>query len=186
MAEETRRKKGGPVVEREKMTREERCRRILARLEAAEEPLSGALLAEELGVSRQAVVQDVEALRRSGRPVRSTPRGYRLEGGAVFSAVFAVRHGRGELLDELLSIVEAGGHVVDVQVEHPLYGSLTGSLDLRSREDVLRFVSRVEGGRAELLSALSDGVHLHRVEAPDGESLERIAAVLRGKGYLLG
>ena len=38
---------------------------------------------------------------------------------------------------ELNAIVDAGGEVVDVIVEHPVYGQLTGLLGVRSRYDVL-------------------------------------------------
>ena len=41
--------------------------------------------------------------------------------------------------EELDSIVANGGIVVDVEVEHPVYGMLTAPLDIRSDEDIANF-----------------------------------------------
>lgn len=61
------------------MEREERLHRIEMMLKSAQEPMSGAALAEELSVSRQAIVQDMAILRNRGLSIRSTPRGYLFE-----------------------------------------------------------------------------------------------------------
>ena len=48
-------------------------------------------------------------------------------------------HAPEEMERELNAIVDAGGEVVDVIVEHPVYGQLTGLLGVRSRYDVAEF-----------------------------------------------
>ena len=75
------------------------------------------------------------------------------DGEAAWSAPWPVFTLREEMERELNAIVDAGGEVVDVIVEHPVYGQLTGLLGVRSRYDVAEFVRR--GGGARSPSALS-------------------------------
>ena len=62
-------------------------------------------------------------------------------------------------------MVDNGCTVVDVVVEHPLYGQLTGQLSLASRYDVAQFVGKIRDSVP--LSALTGGVHLHHLRCPD-------------------
>ena len=98
-------------------------------LEEAVEPVSAAALAERFSVSRQIIVGDVALLRAGGTDILATPRGYLLggRGGGVERTVACV-HAPEEMERELNAIVDAGGEVVDVIVEHPVYGQLTGLL----------------------------------------------------------
>ena len=114
-------------------------------LEEAVGPVSAAALAERFSVSRQIIVGDVALLRAGGTDILATPRGYLLggRGGGVERTVACV-HAPEEMERELNAIVDAGGEVVDVIVEHPVYGQLTGLLGVRSRYDVAEFVRRVE------------------------------------------
>ena len=107
-------------------------------LEEAVGPVSAAALAERFSVSRQIIVGDVALLRAGGTDILATPRGYLLggRGGGVERTVACV-HAPEEMERELNAIVDAGGEVVDVIVEHPVYGQLTGLLGVRSRYDVL-------------------------------------------------
>lgn len=164
-----------------------RRRALIARLRRATHPVAGAELAAELGVSRQAVVQDVAVLRAAGERVLATPQGYVLERDAarMAQAVLAVRHERGRTADELNALVDLGLEVVDVIVEHPIYGELRGLLHLRSREDVARFLGRLEKSRAALLSAVTSGLHLHTVRGPRRELVVKARAALRRRGYLV-
>jgi uncharacterized protein len=82
-------------------------------------------------------------------------------------------------------MVDHGLRVVDVIVEHPVYGELRGSLMMASRADVREFAGRVESGEVALLSELSGGVHLHTVEAPSQERLDRARQALRERGFLV-
>lgn len=122
-------------------------------LEEAVGPVSAAALAERFSVSRQIIVGDVALLRAGGTDILATPRGYLLggRGGGVERTVACV-HAPEEMERELNAIVDAGGEVVDVIVEHPVYGQLTGLLGVRSRYDVAEFVRRVEEHGARPLS----------------------------------
>ena len=86
---------------------------------------------------------------------------------------------------ELNAIVDAGGEVVDVIVEHPVYGQLTGLLAVRSRYDVAEFVRRVEEHGARPLSALTGGIHLHTVRCPDEKTFRRVRKSLEAENFLL-
>ncbi len=178
----------GPGRGRVAPTGEERRAGILVRLRAAGRPVRAADLALAFGVSRQVIVGDVAILRAEGHPVVGTPRGYVLLEGTPApgpQAVFACRHDRRGTRAELLAIVEAGCTVVDVIVEHPLYGELRGNLMLATREDVERFLRALRAGETELLSSLTGGVHLHTVTAPSFEALARAREELRRRGFLL-
>lgn len=166
------------------MTSQTRRGVILERLQTAGGPLSAAALAGELGVSRQVIVGDVALLRAGGTDIQATPRGYVLGAEQTgVTAVLACVHDAGRMGSELNAIVDQGAEVVDVIVEHPVYGQLTGQLRLRSRYDVAQFLTRAEG--AAPLSALTDGIHLHTVRCPDEAALRRVEAVLRAEGVLL-
>ena len=95
----------------------------------------------------------------------------------------ACRHdGRG-MEAELCAVVDQGCSVLDVIVEHPVYGQLTGPLQLSSRYDVGQFLSRCAGARP--LSDLTGGIHLHTLSCPDEDAFRRVRDVLRELGVLL-
>ena len=93
-------------------------------------------------------------------------------------------HAPEEMERELNAIVDAGGEVVDVIVEHPVYGQLTGQLHLSSRYDVGQFLQKVSRSGARPLSALTGGVHLHTILCPDEAAWHRVRAALDQAGFL--
>ncbi len=171
------------------MTQEERRAQILTLLQDTATPLTGSYLSSVLGVTRQIIVGDVAVLRASGEQSVATPRGYFIyqpKSQSVHSSTIAVRHGGDSetLAHELNLIVDLGGTVLDVTVEHPLYGELTANLQLASRADVAQFIERQQELQAEPLLVLTDGYHLHHIEAPTGEVMATIRGGLRQAGYL--
>lgn len=171
------------------MNSEERRRKIMEILTEGGERVTGSVLASKLGVSRQVIVQDIALLRAQGHKILATPGGYAvLEaepacGGIV--KLIPVRHGRPETRDELYTMVDSGAEVIDVIVDHPVYGQLTGQLSLKTRSDVDRFINTMEQSGAGLLSSLTGGVHLHTVRVPDLETFKQLEDALRSKGFLL-
>ena len=95
-----------------------------------------------------------------------------------------LRHRPEDVREELLAIVEMGGRVIDVIVDHPVYGELKGNIDAGTPEEVHRFVNLLESTGRGTLSSLSGGFHLHTIEAKDTETLDRIESVLGEKGFL--
>ena len=165
-----------------------RRRSILEKLRSQEQSIPAGELARQFRVSRQCLVQDVAILRASGEEILATPRGYRLpghEGRPAHRAVLACRHTPQETEEELQILVDHGVRVLDVIVEHQLYGELRGSLLLESRADVQEFVARWKGSKATLLSSLTQGVHLHTVEANRPEMIAKAKAQLQARGFLL-
>lgn len=165
-----------------------RRRALLQLLRAHPEPITGGELAERFGVSRQVIVQDMAVLRAAGEPLLATPRGYLVHserGSGQRQAVVAVQHAPEQTEDELRLLVEAGVTVVDVAVEHAVYGELRGGLMIRTPSDVDAFLQRLRASGAGYLSNITQGVHLHTLAAPDDATLERAKAALAGRGYLL-
>lgn len=157
---------------------------ILQRLSTATGPVSAATLATELGVSRQIIVGDVALLRAGGAPIVATARGYVTAPGAGMTRVLACVHPPEGMETELTAIVDQGCEVVDVIVEHPLYGQLTGTLGLRSRYDVQQFLLQCAESDARPLSLLTEGVHLHTIRAGDTAALDRAERALAELGFL--
>ena len=97
---------------------------------------------------------------------------------------FAVNHTKEQIRDELYTIVDYGGKVLDVVVEHDIYGQITVDLILCNRLDVDEFVERIENSKSRPLKVLTDGEHWHTVEAASEIVLDKIEEKLRKRGYL--
>lgn len=163
------------------MEKELRQAKVLQLIRETKTPLSAGKLGKMLGVSRQLIVGDIALLRASGEKIFATPRGYLLEEAKEegIKAQIACIHTRDEMEEELNIIVDEGGEVADVIIEHPLYGELRGNLHLMTRHDVRQFIASCQKQEAPLLSNLSNGVHLHTIRAKDTETIERIEEHLR-------
>lgn len=167
------------------MDSEERRQYIMEALRHAKKPITGTALAKECDVSRQIIVGDVAILRAQGIDVISTPRGYQLVGKTSgVRHVFVCCHGWDKTEAELLAIVDNGGVVRNVCVEHEVYGNLEAALNLHSRRDVQQYMKHMENSHAELLSRISGGIHTHLVEAQNEEDLQAITEALRHLGVL--
>lgn len=142
--------------------------------------------AREFSVSRQIIVGDVALLRAGGLSIAATPRGYMLpEERSGLIRTLACRHRADQMEDELNAIVDQGCTVIDVIVEHPIYGQLTGPLQLSSRYDVAQFVDRCRQSDALPLSNLTEGIHLHTISCPSEATFQRVRAALEQLGVLL-
>jgi len=153
-------------------------------------PISASSLAERFGVSRQIIVGDIALLRASGARVVATPRVYLIENSAkpISSDDYTIaccHDSHEKLLEELYTIVDNGATVVDVIVEHPVYGQLTGLLQVSSRFDADRFVEALQQGNAAPLSQITDGIHLHTISCADPARIEYIKKQLAQKGILI-
>ena len=166
------------------MTAEERRAAILDILSQSAGPVSASALAGRFGVSRQLIVGDVALLRAGGAAIDTTARGYVVQGrqaGLIRRA--ACRHQASDMAAELQIMVDNGCTVLDVIVEHPVYGQLTGTLGLASRYDVKEFILRAQAARP--LSLLTEGVHLHTLSCPGEEAFLRVKRELVEAGFLL-
>lgn len=166
------------------MTAAERRSAILAAVAQSPQPVSATALARRFGVSRQSVVGDVALLRAAGADITATPRGYTAVRTAGPLRRVACRHTAAEMEAELNCMVDHGCTVLDVVVEHPVYGQLTGQLGLSSRYDVQEFVRKVAANQALPLSSLTMGVHLHTLRCPSEDAARRVVETLEREGFL--
>lgn len=159
---------------------------ILDRLRTADRPVSASALAAGLNVSRQIIVGDIALLRAGGAEISATPRGYVLPRATDgITRTIACRHTLAQTGQELDILVDNGCTVLDVIVEHPVYGQLTGQLQISSRYDVEQFLARIRDSDAAPLSMLTAGLHLHTLCCPNEDAYTRACAALKAAGLLL-
>lgn len=159
---------------------------ILDRLRTADRPVSASALAAGLNVSRQIIVGDIALLRAGGAEISATPRGYVLPRATDgITRTIACRHTLAQTGQELDILVDNGCTVLDVIVEHPVYGQLTGQLQISSRYDVEQFLARIRDSEAAPLSMLTGGLHLHTLCCPNEDAYTRACAALKAAGLLL-
>lgn len=160
---------------------------ILDRLRTADRSVSASALAAGLNVSRQIIVGDIALLRAGGAEISATPRGYVLPRATDgITRTIACRHTLAQTGQELDILVDNGCTVLDVIVEHPVYGQLTGQLQISSRYDVEQFLARTRDSDAAPLSMLTGGLHLHTLRCPNEDAYTRACAALKAAGLLLG
>ncbi len=166
-----------------------RRKRISEIINNSESPVTGSELAGLLNVTRQVVVQDIALLRAGGMPIIATPSGY-IKVDAITKTrslkVFTCRHETLEQAEnELMIIVTGGGKIRDVIIEHPIYGEISGSLMLNTPEAVKNLIERLRRKDSMMLSSITNGIHMHTVEAPGEEAFDGIESELRSAGILL-
>lgn len=166
------------------MTAMSRRENIIKLLRTTSAPLSGGELAKQCHVSRQIIVQDISWLRASGYEILSTTKGYLLHTPPVCTRLFYVQHTDEQIEDELTTIVDLGGTVLDVSVKHDVYGELKAPLYVSSRLQIAEFMESLKTRKAPPLKNLTGGKHRHTVEADSEHTLDLIQQALAQKGYL--
>lgn len=170
------------------MTGEQRRAEIRRMLQQAQQPLTGTALARGLHVSRQVIVQDIALMRAEHLPILSTNKGYLLRpDGARASQpkrVFFVRHTTEQVLEEFMTVIDLGGRILDVSVEHELYGPIRADLLIENCQDAAEFIERLAACRDNPLKVLTDDCHFHTVAAPSEKLLDLIEAELKARGFL--
>ena len=161
------------------MTGEERRKQIILLLRQSALPLSGGVLGSKTGVSRQIIVQDMALLRAEGYEIIATARGYMLDEPVQTIRVIKSCHTNEQTEEELTSIVDLGGSVVDITVEHDIYGEIRADLMLSCRREVEEFCRQLENSRSGPLNIMGGGIHYHTIEADTEEILEKIGEELR-------
>lgn len=167
------------------MTGTERRDKILEKIRRSETPVSGGSLAKSYDVSRQVIVQDIALIRAAGYDILSTHRGYVLNAPYAVNRTFKVWHTDERMEEELCSIVDLGGCVVDVMVNHRVYGQMKAGLGIRSRRNVMDFLQDIQSGKSSPLKNITSGYHYHTVEADSEKTLDLIEEMLRKKGFLI-
>ena len=164
------------------MTGEERRKKIAEMLGGT--PLSATKLADELGVSRQVIVQDIALLRAEGAQIIATNRGYIVAGRPRAERVFKACHTDEQTREELYLIVDVGGCVEDVFVWHKVYGRIAAPMGISSRREVDEFMRKLESGVSVPLKNITGDYHYHTVSADSEAALDEIGARLARGGFL--
>jgi len=168
------------------MNQLERREEIVRLLAQSDGCISASRLAAHFGVTRQVIVSDVAILRANGRKIFATQRGYALERAPEHDHLesIACRHRMDQVLDEFYAIVDNGGSVLNVVVEHPLYGQISADLNIASRYDAEEFVLKAKQVNANQLCDLTGGFHFHMIRVPDKAAFQRITDALARLGIL--
>ena len=163
----------------------ERRKAIEQQLCSAQSPVTGGQLSAIYGVSRQVIVQDIAVLRAGGLEVEASAKGYLLKREEVRPAcvVACCHNGMEELCRELYTVVDMGACVLDIIVEHPVYGEIVGKLLVNSREDADQLVEKLSRPDAAPLSVVTGGVHLHTITASNQETLDKAVKALKEGGF---
>lgn len=170
------------------MTGENRREQMLQTLKNQEEPISGTTLAKHFCVSRQVIVQDIALMRAENHRILSTNKGYvyrtQEQENTQPKRVFCVKHDNDQVFEEFETVLELGGKVLDVAVEHELYGQIRVDLLIETIQDAKDFVERMLVCKDNPLKVLTDDCHYHTVAAPSEKLLDLIQQELEQKGFL--
>ena len=169
------------------MNNEQRRIEILNALKESTLPISANAFAKDFSVTRQIIVADIALLRASGYPIRAEHKGYvleKIESNEIRKRI-VVKHGANEVTEELYAVVDNGGKVIDVIVEHSIYGKISAELNLSSRYEIDLFVKKVADENITPLSLLTDGLHIHTIAIKDLDSYERIIEGLKSLNVLV-
>lgn len=167
------------------MKASDRRKAIVNMLLSSTEAVSGTILSEKFGVSRQIIVQDIAVLKGSGYKILSTHNGYIMQQSPLRERVFKVHHTTEQTEDELNTIVDLGGTVVDVFVWHKVYGKMTAQLNIFSRLHVKQFIEGVRSGKSTELMNITGGYHYHTVRADSEGILDQIGKALEKQNYIV-
>lgn len=162
----------------------ERRKSIANLLLSSDKPVCGSELSKIFGVSRQIIVQDITVLKSSGYDILSTHNGYFVTKSPLKERVFKLCHTTEQTQDELNTIVELGGTVVDVFVWHKVYGKVLAPLNIFSKHNVTQFIDGVRSGKSSELMNITGGYHYHTVRAESEETLNKIEKALEEKNYI--
>ena len=169
------------------MDAKKRREQIFKRIESENGPISATKLANFFNVSRQVIVGDVAILRASGHEIIATARGYILQNQSLTNKYvnkIVCRHDAQSTIDELYLFVDLGAEVLNVIVDHEIYGELTGTLGLSTRHDVDEFIKRLNETDLRLLSELTNGIHIHTISCRNKDHYQEVELTLQEKGFL--
>jgi len=167
------------------MDGESRRKEIAHALKSSSKAITASSLAKQYDVSRQVIVGDIALLRASGMDIMATSKGYLLpqqETGIV--KTIASNHKPEDIEAELAIIINGGGRLLDVAVDHQIYGTITANLQIDSLQDIQDFLEKKEKLGASALSELTQGVHSHKICVENLAQFEQIVAQLDTAGFL--
>lgn len=169
------------------MNSQGRRKEIMRLLEETDGYITAQKMADKFGVTRQVIVSDIGVLRAGGSKIVAAKSGYcidRADDGMITESIVC-RHTAADTLKEFYIVLECGGVICNVIIEHPIYGQLGADLNIRSRSDADAFVLKAKASKASQLSELTDGLHIHTVKLPSQEAYEQLRERLSEEGILV-
>lgn len=166
------------------MSKNHRLDKIVKILCGSSQPVSGGELAKICDVSRQVIVQDIALLRAKDVNILSTSKGYIILNHDVKREIY-VCHTDDMIENELNTIVDLGGKVENVFVDHAIYGRIEANLNVHSRKDVKKFVKETTLKKIKPLTELTGGKHGHLVCASSDFILDEIEEELDKMNILI-
>lgn len=162
-----------------------RRNKIIELIRDADRPVSGTALAKTLDVSRQIVVQDIALIRATGVDIVSTNRGYVVSSEVRYERIVKSVHTEDQIQEELFAIVDCGGYVENIIVNHRFYNRIEAPLNIRSRLDAKEYIETIKSGKSKSLSSATSGYHYHTISADSEQTLDIIEEELKAKGFWL-
>ena len=99
--------------------------------------------------------------------------------------IIVLQSSKDDVNNELYAVVDNGGKVIDVIIEHPIYGQISVELNLSSRYEVNEFIEKLNTTNSNPLSLLTEGIHIHTIEIPNEQAFEIIKNQLSKLGILI-
>lgn len=158
------------------MNKSERHFNIIQSLQNSNEPISANTFADQFQVSRQLIVGDIALLRALGHEIHATHLGYILNPVHLrYKKQLVFKHQPDQTQLELEILVKHQCNVIDVIIEHPSYGNITGALNIKSMEDVEGFIQKDN----PLISILTYGIHIHTIEYDNPDNFKQAVEELK-------
>lgn len=154
-------------------TKEIRRSKVAKILEEATNPYTALELGEMVGVTRQTIVVDISLLRADGYNIKGGYHGYYIP-NIHNTFIINVKHDVHDIEKELKIIVSNGARVLDINVEHPNYGNLTGTLDIGTLKEVHTHLNE---NQTPLL-ILGGEIHSHRILCDSRDHFLKIKEIL--------
>ncbi len=170
------------------MDNTERRKVILNKLMTSKEPIKGTDLAQVFNISRQVIVQDIALLRAQGEDIIATPQGYMIpikKDNKIRKRIVCKHEGYNAIEEELQIMIDHGATIIDVIVEHPIYGEIISMLNISHKKDLDNFINKIIKKKAEPLATLTEGIHIHTIEIDNEEIFKEMEKELNKKGYLI-
>ncbi|MBM4762422.1 transcription repressor NadR [Bacillus sp. B15-48] len=172
-----------------KILGDERRILLLNLLKSSSTPVTGGELAAKANVSRQVIVNDITLLKAKNEPIIATSQGYLYmrpsSSTTLVERTIACSHLPEETEDELNLLVDHGVTVKDVRIEHPVYGDLTASIMVSNRLQVKHFMEKIKKTNGGYLLELTNGIHLHTIQAETEKVLDEAEKAMRRANFLI-
>ena len=164
----------------------ERRDNIIKLLLESNKPITGNIIAKKHSVTRQVIVKDIAILRAKGENIIATPDGYIINKNENrFKAIIAVIHSEKDMFDEMSIVINYGGTIEDVIVEHPLYGEIAAMLMIKNYNELNKFIQKYQDQSARLLSVLTNGLHIHTISAENEDNIKLIISELKKRNFIV-